>query len=417
MKIGLFTIASKNYLPYARVLFQSVERIHPEYRRILCLVDEVDGYFDPKNERFEVVLASQLGIDAFPDMKIRYDIMELNTAVKPFMIEWLFNQSDLDAVIYLDPDIRVYERFDYLESKIVAGASVLLTPHITRPVEDASTPNDYHMLQSGVFNLGFVAVRRCPEAFMFLRWWGRRLKTQCAADFSVNLFTDQRWCDLAPCFLDNLIVIKKAGYNVAYWNLMQRAVSRDESGSWRVDGDPLVFFHFSGVNADDPRSVSKHQNRFDWDDLGQVNLLFQGYVDSLFVAGWNFCKTWPYAYSTISGSFPLVNILRKFYRNEYPESRVSSDSSDLAKHLQSVCNIPAVELPNFSGVIISRLMVFIYRSRNDLQKSFDLNCLEGQKNYSYWFAASACREYGLPEIFTDQKIIKEFYNQRLEKKN
>lgn len=121
MKIGVFTIASKNYLAYARTLMASVKEHLPEYRRYLCLADEVSGEFEPSKEVFEVIQADQIGIDSFQDMTIRYDIMEFNTAVKPFMIEWLFNNTDLDVVIYLDPDIQVFSKFDRLEAVIERG--------------------------------------------------------------------------------------------------------------------------------------------------------------------------------------------------------------------------------------------------------------------------------------------------------
>src|SRR5262245_5001737 len=116
MNIGLFTIASKNYLSYVRVLHESVARIHPEYRLFLCLADRIDGYFDPSKEPYETVQADRLGIPCFPDLSLRYDITELNTAVKPFMFRWLFENTDLDAIIYLDPDIRVFSRFESLET-------------------------------------------------------------------------------------------------------------------------------------------------------------------------------------------------------------------------------------------------------------------------------------------------------------
>src|SRR6266404_3772376 len=111
-KIGIFTIASKNYLAYVRVLLKSVAAIHPEYSLYLCLVDTVDGAFDPRAEVFEVIQSDAIGVTHFDDMAVRYDIMEFNTAVKPFMFRWLLDNTDLDSVIYLDPDTRVYSRFD-----------------------------------------------------------------------------------------------------------------------------------------------------------------------------------------------------------------------------------------------------------------------------------------------------------------
>lgn len=403
--IGVFTIASKNYLAYARTLMNSVAEIHPEYRRYLCLADEVNGFFDPSKENFEVIQSNSIGIDTFHDMSIRYDIMEFNTAVKPFMIEWLFENTDLEVVIYLDPDIQVYSRFTELESEINKGASVVLTPHITRPLEDGLNPNDYHMLQSGVFNLGFIAVRRCDEAIRFIQWWGRRLATQCAADFSNNLFTDQKWCDLAPCFLDNLKILKNSGYNVAYWNLAQRKVARSANGEWLVNGRPLVFFHFSGMSADRRQLVSKHQNRFKWDDIEPCCPLFENYQDALLATGWSVSKHWPYAYSNVPEGFKVASVIRRLYREKNQEP-VLLDDMARQQFLLALCNQVAMDIPTDSDITITDLMVLIYRLRPDVQAVFSLDTKEGRASFAQWFEISGEQNYELPPEMTHQTLIR-----------
>src|SRR6266436_1738840 len=186
-KIGVFTTASKDYLAYARALLKSLASVHPEYALYLCLADKVDGAFNPSSEPFNVVESDSIGISDFDDMALRYDIMEFNTAIKPFMFRWLLDNTNLDSIVYLDPDVLVYSRFDLLERILGSNVSVVLTPHTTHPLEDGKKPNDYNMLQTGVFNLGFAAISRCSEARQFIEWWGRRLKTQAEADFSRNL--------------------------------------------------------------------------------------------------------------------------------------------------------------------------------------------------------------------------------------
>ena len=116
-KIGVFTIGSKNYLAYARTLLASVSKHNPEYETYLCLADQIDDHFDPEIESFTTITSDQLNIPTFDDMTLRYNIMEFNTAVKPFMFGWLFEKTDLDAIIYLDPDILAYSTFDELEKK------------------------------------------------------------------------------------------------------------------------------------------------------------------------------------------------------------------------------------------------------------------------------------------------------------
>src|SRR3982750_3785996 len=106
--VAVMTIASANYMPYVKTLMQSVKESNPEYRRYFVIVDKYDQAEIEQGDLFEIVEAEDLGIDTFDDMKIRYAVMELNTAVKPFAIDWLFENTDARTVIYLDPDIRVY---------------------------------------------------------------------------------------------------------------------------------------------------------------------------------------------------------------------------------------------------------------------------------------------------------------------
>lgn len=396
MKIGVFTIAAKNYLAYVRVLMNSIARVHPEYERFLCLTDTVDGCFDDSEEPFRVIEAATIGVPTFADMALRYDVMEFSTALKPSMIRWLLQNTELDLIIYLDPDIAAYSRFDAIERAFSAGASVALTPHITAPLEDGCEPNDHHILQSGVFNLGFVAVRRGQEAAAFLAWWARRLATQAEANFSANLFTDQRWCDLAPCFLDRLAIIKDPGYNVAYWNLKERHLDQDTQGAWLANGQPLAFFHFSGVRANNPQLLSRHQNRYTWENLPQLRPLFDAYRSELLAHGAAVVGRWPYAYDTLCGTSVFLH-MRLLYRETHAQPS-TWEGQALHDHLVALCS-EAADLPDFpSAPQITRLMHRIHQSRPDLLLTFNLMTPEGQTSFDGWFRSSAAAEYPLAEV-------------------
>lgn len=403
-RIGVFTIASKNYLPYVRVLLKSVAALHPEYSLYFCLADKIEGMFDPSKEIFEIVESDGIGIPNFHDMCVRYDIMEFNTAVKPFMFRWLLDNTDLDSVIYLDPDIRAYSRFDKLEELLSSDTSVVLTPHITMPVEDRRNPSDYHMLQSGVFNLGFAAVNRTTEAREYVEWWGRRLASHADCDFSRNLFTDQRWCDLAPCFLDQLQILKTPGYNVAYWNLAHRAVYKERS-EWRVNRNPLVFFHFSGVNAGNEDVVSKHQNRFTWADIPDCKPLFDAYREELLREGWEQCRTWHYAYDDTVEGLRIAPVVRRLYKASYPEPQNFPRTTVTAKLLE-LCNGPSAMLTQCGSGTVTNLMYMIYSSRPDLQAAFSLKDPGGVDSFRAWYASKGLHEYGLSSELLPQSATR-----------
>jgi len=41
------------------------------------------------------------------------------------------------------------------------------------------------------------------------------------------------------------LIFRHAGFNVASWNMHQRHLSIDDRGDYRVNGDPLVMYHFT----------------------------------------------------------------------------------------------------------------------------------------------------------------------------
>lgn len=392
---ALFTIVSKNYISYARTVLNSVKKIHPEYEVYLCLADDFGVELDKNKENYNIILSNELNIPDFIDMSIRYDIMEFNTAVKPFMFRYLLENEGFDKVIYFDPDLYLYNRLDELNELLDNGASVVLTPHILKPLpDDRCSPDDHAMLKAGVFNLGFMAARSSDETRNFIEWWGERLRTGCYADFDSHMFTDQKWCDLAPCFLPNLKILNSPAYNVAYWNLANRHVERSEDGVCRVNGHPLIFFHFSGVNPTKLDQVSKHQTRFKWDDLNPAcQELFEGYAVALLDNDWQAALEYPYAYNEVA-KWKIPPMVRRLYRTMNPGPR-SFHSYDAARdYIISSCNQLSSRYDDPVNPV-SELMLEIYRVRPDLQKAFDLNESSGRKKFRDWFASSAPREYGL----------------------
>jgi hypothetical protein len=104
-------------------------------------------------------------------------------------------------------------------------------------------------LKHGTLNLGFYAVAGRPAGREYLRWWADRCFRFSRIDFQAGLFTDQKWCNLAPYLFDDIHVLTDRTYNVATWNITNRTMTR-EGGEWLVNGRPLRFYHFSGFGND-----------------------------------------------------------------------------------------------------------------------------------------------------------------------
>lgn len=267
-----FTICSVNYLAQARTLGDSLRQTNPDYTYIIGLVDKLSAANlpDALMPPYDLLEVDQIGIPDFAELCARYDITELNTAVKPFYIDYFYqNLPELTELIYFDPDIIVYQPLDKLNQDL-KQYSLVLTPHTCSPTPDWERPNEQHHLNTGIFNLGFIGLRNDPTARAFVAWWKDRLVYECRIDLCAGLFVDQHWVNFAPVYWDNILIEQHRGYNVAYWNLHERLLSQDTNGQWWVtspDSDSselLQFFHYSGYNPYRPDEVSKYQTRYDF---------------------------------------------------------------------------------------------------------------------------------------------------------
>lgn len=260
-----FTICSVNYLAQARTLGDSLRQTNPDYQYIIGLVDKLSAANLPAAlvPDYPMLEVDQIGIPDFAAMCDRYDITELNTAVKPFFIDYFYQtQPNATQVIYFDPDIIVYQPLTKLNEDL-KQYSLVLTPHTCSPTPDWERPNEQHHLNTGIFNLGFIGLRNDETARQFVNWWKDRLVYECRIDLCAGLFVDQHWVNFAPVYYDNVLIEQHRGYNVAYWNLHERDLSIDNAGQWLVnDQEPLQFFHYSGYDPNKPDEVSKYQTRY-----------------------------------------------------------------------------------------------------------------------------------------------------------
>ncbi len=389
---AIVTICSNNYFPYARVLFSSLQRYHPEASLFLCLADIKESNTDLGIEEVEVIEARSLDIRNFSDFAFRYDIMEFNTAVKPFILRKLIEERDFEQVVYLDPDIEMFAPMTSVFDALDGGADFVLTPHLTAPAEFAEFPNDIGIMKSGIYNLGFIALSNSLDVINFLHWWGRHLRFECLNLQEQGLFVDQKFVDLVPGFYDNVTILRDCSLNVAYWNLDLRSLEENGEG-WLVDGKPLTFFHFSGIIPKNPNRLSKHTSRFNGNLEPALQSLIEHYISQLKKFGLESKPKPNYAYGTFSNGIAIVNLIRECYRMQegsWPEDPFET----FHLYLTEFSCFPIVNYP----YPISNLMYFLWTKIEGLQKKFDIGDTEGRKDYSLWFIEKA-ENLGIDKYF------------------
>jgi glycosyltransferase involved in cell wall biosynthesis len=395
-----FTIVSRNYLAYALTLMQSVAARHPDSKRYLCLADERADDPALDTNLFETVTIDQLGLPNFDAFVFRYDIMELNTAVKPYMFEWLRMRNPTAGLVYLDPDIYVLRPLAEVAQAFEEGKLAVLTPHLNAPLpDDGKFPTELSLMRTGVYNCGFVAINAAhPQSCSLIDWWSRKLEFDCFVDLEAGLFTDQKWMDMAPALFPDVAILRHDGYNIAYWNLVSRPVTRDPDQGYRANGVPLVFAHFSGVNLAEPGIYSKHQNRFDASGIGGLRPLYDEYLGKLRDNGHPQHATKPYAYGRFPDGEKIVPVLRRTYHRRFDIDGVQPEPRPLQMD-RSRFNEPCPELPEIPGLPVSLLMYETWKMRDDLRDGFNLRTLDGREAYINWFISTAAAEMRLGERY------------------
>jgi hypothetical protein len=241
----LCTIISLNYLPQAMALLDSTKKIYPNIDFFILITDAKSR--DQKGlEWATVLLPEDLDIpsDWLADMRSYYDLVELATSFKPFLLKTLL-AGDVSTATFLDPDILV---FSELEDGMSAAKStgIAITPHRLTPSNIVTSNfSELSFLRYGIFNLGYIAVGQ--KALPMLQWWSERLRWYCTRFPDDVVFTDQKWINFVPAFYDHT-VIRNPGYNFAPWNIDERPLG-NVNGVLYINEIRLVFIHFSQMSS------------------------------------------------------------------------------------------------------------------------------------------------------------------------
>lgn len=377
-KRAIMSISSSNYFPYIKVLFDSLKVHHPEADLFWCLADKISSDIALSMEGVTIIEAEKLNIYKFDEFAFRYNILEFNTAIKPFIMQLLIEEYNYQEVVYLDPDIEVFAPLTPVFSVLVEGADFVITPHITKPSEGNFTPDDIGIMRAGIYNLGFLAVNNSYPVIEFLHWWGRRLRFQCISAPHQGIFVDQKFIDLLPAFCDNVAILKNTNLNIAYWNLRQRKLTQNEN-NWLVDEQPLIFFHFSGINPKNNQRLSKYTESFNGNLTSPLQNIIDHYLEQVKNNQISSLTKLKCHYNYFADGVLIPNWLRIAYRDE-EEVWVKNPFLELPNYLNKIHGLYG-EFLNFP---LTNLSVWLWNLRPDLQNAFDLSREENRQKYLHY---------------------------------
>ena len=322
MRRAACTIVSPNYFHFARTVAASYRAQHPDHQFFVLIVADLhDAAPFRTDPGLTPVMLGEIALASLRAEAMKYDILELNTNVKPTLMRHLLNLYNLDALVYLDPDIFVYAPLDPVFDSLAEGTAVL-TPHMTAPVFDGCSPSEQDLLYNGTYNLGFIAVSRSAEAGRLLQWWEQRCLALGFSEGRTGLFVDQKWANLMPGLFAGVTVSRDAGLNMAYWNLHERRLGSQSGkagdGAWQVlssttEAVPLRFFHFSGVELADDGELSRHTDRFTLKSRPDLQPLFRAYREAVQANRLPAVEALPYGFDRLSDGTAVTRLARRIF--------------------------------------------------------------------------------------------------------
>lgn len=322
-----FTICAKNYIGLAQILESSIKKYNSNTDFFIFVADEMDEAEIGHGVSNILIGKKCLDIDplVWEKMSFWYDLTSFCTAIKPHCFQWIMDNTPYENIIYFDPDIYVFNSLEYVFHELQTY-SVVLTPHILHMEKQFSGDIlEKGILYSGIYNLGFLAMKRSEDARKVSEWWANRLIEKCTADSLDSYFYDQRWMDFLPAFLDrkSVLISRNMGMNVAPWNFFERKIVQKEGGLYVANRhtahsqmDKLIFVHYSGYNY----SLLKggkilQKNIKGMSTYSDINLVLDKYANELNLSRDIFNKyiNLPYTYNCYDNGCKIDKFHRRLY--------------------------------------------------------------------------------------------------------
>lgn len=254
------TLFDGNYATTGAALYRSLlEHADDFHLHVLCLDDDARRIV----EELGLEHASAIPLDALERAdagleQARSDrsLIEYYFTCKPaFTLHVLENQG-AERISFLGADLYFYASPDLLFERI-GDASIAVHTH-------RLSPSQRHKQRYGRFNADFVSFADDEDGRECLRRWRRNCLEWCHDRVEGEKYADQRYLETWPERYPDVAVVDHPGVGLAEWNRGTHSLSVQD-GQVMVDGVPLVFYHFSGLER-----ITRRWWSPPFDELGRI---------------------------------------------------------------------------------------------------------------------------------------------------
>jgi len=252
------TFFDHNYLPRGLALYHSLQRHAPGARLwVLCLSEACHHALTALNLPSLVAVRLVDFEAANPDVaatRSTRSLIEYFFTCSPAWILFVLNsEPDVEWVTYLDSDLFFFASPEPIYDEMKNAAFGIIPHRFSRGLES--------QYRFGLYNVGWVSVRKRDDGMTVLRWWRERCIEWCYdyVDVERDRFADQRYLNRMPKMFTGVHVIEHLGANLAPWSFADCRLER-RNGAVEIDGRyPLIFFHFYGVKRSGGYYFNSHR--------------------------------------------------------------------------------------------------------------------------------------------------------------
>jgi len=167
--------------------------------------------------------------------------VEYYWTLTPTVLLWILDrQPEIGLITYLDADLYFYADSEPIFEEL-GDSSTLIHGH--RFPEHMK-----HLEIYGKYNVGLLCFRRDADGLEVLRWWRERCNEWCYCQIDNGRYGDQLYLDDWPERFGKVHVLEHIGAGVAPWNHIQYRFNTEPDGEVRLDGRPVVFYHFHSLD-------------------------------------------------------------------------------------------------------------------------------------------------------------------------
>lgn len=250
------TYFDHNYLPRGLALYHSLQRHSPDARLwVLCLSEAcytaLRALGLPNLVPLRLADFERANPDVAATRSTRSVIEYYFTCSPAWILFVLDSEPDAEWVTYLDSDLFFFASPDPIYDEMNVAAFGIIPHRFSRGLEDQR--------RFGLYNVGWVSVRRRDDGMAALRWWRERCIEWCYDRVEDDRFADQRYLDRLPEMFPGVHVIDHLGANLAPWNLADVRLELHD-GAIEIDGRyKLLFFHFFGIKRSGRYYFNSHR--------------------------------------------------------------------------------------------------------------------------------------------------------------